>query len=106
MVTALIRKKIYQFHLNKFIHSGKATALNREYIKLVESARREWLWANQLAAETTAADLIDQVLFYQAAAKQCYFYLLQKAGEDDLHADAEMVTYLTFSRRTGPGRQW
>ena len=102
MVTALIRKKMQQFYLARFIRAGKSSAADREYIKTGGNGRGgsgfgRNSWPRRAPRKTGSI----RRCFIRRPPSSAIFYLLQKAAEDDIHADKEMLIYLAFSPRNG-----
>ncbi|ATW26430.1 DUF2508 family protein [Candidatus Formimonas warabiya] len=72
---------------------------NQEYVLLVEEARKEWQWANQLVKEVKEKNLIDQAIYWQSAAERKYVYLLKQAAQEGVRADFGLIVYMALTDR-------
>lgn len=59
---------------------GKSPDASRyEFLKSIEKAKADWLFSNQLLAETTDPDLIDYVVYLVKSNEAKYRYLIKMA---------------------------
>jgi len=72
---------------------------NQEYVLLVDEARKEWQWANNLIQEYKEEYLIDQAIYWQSATERRYIHLLKQAAREGIKADPETIVSLALSAR-------
>lgn len=77
----------------------------KDFIFLVDQARRDWIWAKKMVEEAEDHDLIDRAIYYQGAAERRYMYLLKKAAEEKIYVDEPTLVYLALGPKNGLRRR-
>jgi len=70
---------------------------SQEHVFLVDEARKDWHWTNNLIQEVKEDNLIDQAIYWQSAAERKYVHLLKQAAKEGIKADFETIVFLALA---------
>ena len=93
---SLIRFR-WNHSLSRFLVRRVPLDPSQEFVLLVDEARKEWQWTNNMFHEYNDKNLVDQAIYRQSAAERRYVHLLSQANREGIRADLRMIISLNLA---------